>query len=306
MLGSWGIGESVLRSALETNGVSVDAVFTRLADSASSDPYRNMVADLAASAGIPVHPPKAASGADGVALLAQLAPDVILSAAHPTLLAPNLLSVPRFGALNLHGSLLPKHRGTSPVNWALIRDEAETGLTMHYIDEGMDTGDVIYQERVAITDTDTPGTLADRIRALAPQLIKRALTTLVAGHALPRIRQDDTAASYSPRLKGADLSIDWTKSARAVWSFIRGTSQRGLGARTTLAGSEFRVWSAIEPSQPHAPSPINSPGTVTAASSERIEVQCGDRVLEIPLSSLERESGVSMPEVGSAFSGSAD
>nr|MBA3657905.1 methionyl-tRNA formyltransferase [Gemmatimonadaceae bacterium] len=183
--------------------------------------------------------------------------------------------------LNLHGSLLPLHRGTSPVNWALIRDERETGLTMHYIDEGMDTGDVIFQERIPISDDDTPGTLSDSIKALAPAMIRRALKKLVDGGQLPRTPQDNSRASFSPRLRNDDLLIDWRKPARTVWSFIRGTSQPGLGARARVGSSEITLWGSLVQSGNVQSQGTAVPGTVIAADDISIDVQCGTGILRI-------------------------
>lgn len=283
VLGSWGIGEAVLRAALETEGVDVVAVFTRVRDEGSDDPFRNLVANLADQSGVRTFPPKAAAGTEGEDLLRSLAPDVILSAAHPSLLSPGFLKIPRYGLLNLHGSLLPKNRGTSPVNWALIRDEAETGLTMHYIDEGMDTGDVIYQEVVPIADSDFPGTLADRIKAHAAPMIQRALKQLLGGHSLPRTVQDHSRATLAPRLKPADLVIDWDQDARVVWSFIRGTSQPGLGARTNVDGRETIIWRAIIGQL----SAGEKPGTVVSSDSEWLTFACKDRLLQVSRTALE-------------------
>ncbi len=283
VLGSWGIGEAVLRGALETAGVEVAAVFTRPRDDSNTDPFRNLVADLAAAAKVPVFSSREASGRDGVRLLQDIAPDVVLSAAHPTLLTRDFLAVPPKGLLNLHGSLLPRNRGTSPVNWALIRDERETGLTMHYIDEGMDTGDVIFQERIQIDDDDYPSTLADRIRALAGPMIRRAMLDLLEGKSLPRRKQDDSAATFAPRLRAEDLVIDWNRPAREVWSFIRGTSQPNLGARAPIAGRNAIVWRAeIE----HGGA-LAAPGTVTAHGDSFVVVACKDGAIRISHSAID-------------------
>lgn len=283
VLGSWGIGEAVLRAALTTPGVEVAAVFTRARDDWSTDPFRNLVADLAESVNAPLFEAKAASGTDGVRLLRDIAPDVVLSAAHPALLTADFLEVPPKGLLNLHGSLLPRNRGTSPVNWALIRDERETGLTMHYIDRGMDTGDVIFQERIQITDDDFPTTLADRIKLLAGPMMRRALGDLIDGRSLPRIKQDDGAATFAPRLRASDLVIDWNKPAREVWSFIRGTSQPNLGARAHLPELKAIIWRAgIEQG-----GTSSAPGTVVRQSDSSFVVACREGALRIPGSAIQ-------------------
>lgn len=283
---SWGIGEAVLRAALESEGSEVVGVFTRPIDSSSGDPWRNIVANLAQQRDVPVFASRAAGGEEGVARLRALKPDVILSAAHPNLLSGDFLRVPRFAALNLHGSLLPRNRGTSPVNWALIRDERETGLTMHFLDEGMDSGDIAYQETVPITDEDFPGTLADRIKSHAAPMVLRALGQLHRGEKLPRAKQDETGVTLAPRLRAPDLQIDWRRPARTVWSLIRGTSQPGLGARTTACGAELIISESFETERI-----AGSAGEVVEADIESVWVSCADRCLLIPRAAIVGDSG---------------
>jgi methionyl-tRNA formyltransferase len=283
---SWGIGEAVLRAALESEGSEVVGVFTRPVDPSSNDPWRNVVANLALKRDIPVFVSRDASGEEGVTRVRSLKPDVILSAAHPNLLSGDFLRVPRLAALNLHGSLLPRNRGTSPVNWALIRDERETGLTMHMLDEGMDSGDIVYQETVPITDEDSPGTLADRIKSHAAPMVLRALGQLHRGEKLPRTKQDETRVTLAPRLRAADLQIDWRQPARAVWSLIRGTSQSGLGARTKAKGTEVIISESFETERIAV-----SAGEVVEADNESIWVSCADKCLLIPRTAIAGESG---------------
>jgi methionyl-tRNA formyltransferase len=251
-------------------------VFTRPIDTETRDPWRNLVANLAQKHGIPLFQSRQTRGSEGAALLKDLEPDLLLSAAHPTILAPEFLAVPRLGSLNFHGSLLPRNRGTSPVNWALIRDEPETGLTMHFLDEGMDTGDVVYQQLVPIGDDDDPGTLADKVKGYAGPMVKRAIDHLRRGGNLPRAKQDEQRATYAPRLKPDDLYIEWNRPARQVWSFIRGTSQPGLGARTRADSAEFVIWRSVETARA-----ATQPGAVLESNNEWAWISCADKCLQV-------------------------
>jgi methionyl-tRNA formyltransferase len=159
----------------------------------------------------------------------------------------------------------------------LIREERETGLTLHFLDEGIDSGDIVYQQTQPITDADTPGTLADKIKAYAGPMVRRALNQIAAGETLPRTPQDSACATLAPRLRPDALRIQWNQPARAVWSFIRGTSQKGLGARAWVDGREVIIMSCAEHDHP-----ATTPGQVIAADTDQLLVSCADRCVIIP------------------------
>lgn len=299
-MGNWGIGQVALRAASSVEGWESVAVFTREFDAESDDPWRNATWNQAAKREIPRYSPDNIHSACSLKRLRELAPDLLLVAAFPRLLGPEVLAVPRLGALNLHGSLLPRNRGVSPINWALIRDEPDVGLTMHYIDEGMDSGDVVFQERVPVEREDSPATLADKIKALAPSMVRRALTSLATGEPLPRVGQDPGKATFAPRLTEDACRIDWTADARQVWSLVRGACQPGFGAWSMLDDrpvviTKCRVGDAAVSSA--------SPGTVISIVRMHAVIACGRGSVEIPLDHLRPRGGGGpcVPRVGDVF-----
>lgn len=291
-LGTWGIGETALQAALDVPGWNVVAVLTRPFDMASTDRWRNCVWNLAEQHNIPVSARKDINAPETVEWLASLDADLFLSAAFPKLLRAQVLNIPRFGSLNLHGSLLPKNRGTSPVNWALLRDEPQVGLTMHFIDEGMDTGDIVFQQAIDVTDEDLPFALADRIKELAPPMVRNALTYLRDGTPLPRTPQNHKEMTLAPRLTVEWREIDWAQSARQVWSFVRGLSQPGLGAWTRCEGNTFTLWrAAIETLH----DTVSSPGTILEID-DALHIACGTGIITIPQTAIRLQNGAPLIE----------
>ena len=292
-LGTWGIGQVALRTAVSIAGWEVEAVFTRPFDQTSTDVWRNAVWHEALNHHIPVFAPEEIKSDVILSMLRKMEPDLFLVAAFPRLLGARILKIPKHGALNLHGSLLPRNRGTSPVNWALIRDEKEVGLTMHYIDAGMDTGDIVFQTAIQVRDEDTLGVLADRIKAFAPEMIVQALTMIRDGEVLPRHPQDHIKATLAPRLHHQDCRINWSLSARQVWSLIRGTAQPNLGAWTTLSGRELVIWQAVV-DEDNPTSDRWALGTVISVDDTFVVVACGTGAIRVAVSQLEwrREKGL--------------
>jgi methionyl-tRNA formyltransferase len=268
-MGMWGVGDIALRTLLDSPDCRITGVVTRPADPDSQDPWRNRVWQSATENGLPIF----TSGVNtdvGHEFLKSLQPDLILLAAFWQLIKQPILELPPLGVLNLHGSLLPKNRGVSPLNWALLRGEAQVGLTLHFVDEGMDTGDIVFQEPMAVGQDDTPGELSDRMNTLVPGLVSRALETLAQGHTLPRRSQDHTRATFAPRLRHADLQIDWGQSAVAVRNLIRAACQPNLGAWTNWQEQEIVIWGAQPSGETNA-----EPGTVLDVNGERLWVACG-------------------------------
>ena len=150
------------------------------------------------------------------ASLAQLGADLFAVVAFGSILSPALLAAPRLGAINLHGSLLPSYRGASPVQRALWDGRAATGVTTLWMDEGIDTGDLILQRWESIRPEDDAASLASRLAQLGAPLLAESLVLAHQGHA-PRQKQDRAAGSYAPKLTKADGAIDWELDAEAVW-----------------------------------------------------------------------------------------
>jgi methionyl-tRNA formyltransferase len=158
-----------------------------------------------------------------IATLRELNPEVIVVAAYGQILPKEILVLPRFGCINVHASLLPLYRGAAPINWAIIRGETETGITIMQMDEGMDTGPVLMKESMPIDPGDTAGTLTERLSVLGAKLIAAALPQIEAGKLSPQA-QDSSRATMAPLLKKEQGLIDWTLSADEIRNRIRGLS----------------------------------------------------------------------------------
>ena len=202
-------------------------------------------------------------------------PDIITVTAFGRILPPAVLNLPPNGCVNVHGSLLPKYRGAGPVQWAIIRGEQETGITTMLMDEGMDTGAMLLQEKLEVLPDDTAGTLAPRLAALGGGLLIDTLARLKAGTLVPT-KQDDRQATMAPLLKKEDGLIDWTLSAKALTNRVRGLSP-WPGAYTFLGDERWNIWKAIS----QAGATTDAPGTIVAVNKQAISVTTGDGLLEI-------------------------
>jgi methionyl-tRNA formyltransferase len=149
-----------------------------------------------------------------------LAPDVIVVVAYGQILPRDVLEIPRLACLNLHASLLPRWRGAAPIQAAIAAGDHETGITVMYMDEGLDTGEILLQRRVEILPNDTGGSLHDRLAQIAPEALLESLRLVAAGNA-PRIPQENACATYAPKLKREHGQIDWSESAEAIERKIR-------------------------------------------------------------------------------------
>lgn len=150
----------------------------------------------------------------------ELNPDLIVVAAYGKILPKELLEIPKFGAINVHASLLPKYRGASPISEAIIQGESETGVTIMLMDEGMDTGDILSQEKIVIASDDTTATLSQKLSVLGAKLLIKTLKKYLAGEIKPQ-KQDDSLATYTKILKKEDGKINWNDSAFTIERKIR-------------------------------------------------------------------------------------
>src|SRR5512138_2960767 len=165
--------------------------------------------------GVPVLQPEKVRDGRLAKELAALRPDVLCVAAYGRILGADLLGLAPFGAVNVHGSLLPKYRGAAPIQWAIARGERETGVSIMQMDEGLDTGDVLLQRALAIRDEDTAETLAPRLAEVGAAALVEALALLARGAIVP-VRQDGTRATLARILEKEDGRIDWRRPAKAV------------------------------------------------------------------------------------------
>ena len=238
------------------------------------------VEQLARARGLPVITPENANDPALVAQIRALAPDFLFSFYYRNMLGPELLALPRRGAYNLHGSLLPKYRGRVPVNWAVIMGERETGATLHQMVEKPDAGGIVGQEGAPIGPEDTAAEVFAKVTDAAARVLARALPGLIAGSA--RITpQDLSKGSYFGGRKPEDGRIDWAKSAQEVHDLVRGVAPPYPGAFTRIGAMTLRILRPrLEPNR-HPRS--GAPGLYFEAGS--FFADCGDgkvlRLLEI-------------------------
>jgi methionyl-tRNA formyltransferase len=223
---------------------------------------------VAEQAGVPIVQPTSARKPELLAALQGAAPDVCVVVAYGKILPTPVLEVAPHGCLNIHGSLLPKYRGAAPIQWAVIRGETQTGVTIMQLDEGMDTGPMLLERAVSIGPSDTAGTLHDALAPVGAQLLLEALTGLEAG-TLEARAQDDAAASYAPMLKKDDGIVHWERTATEVRDLIRGVDP-WPGAVTTLDGLRLKLFGPVL----HDGS--GAPGEVLGVGADGLVVACGE------------------------------
>lgn len=179
---------------------------------------------------------------EGSQLLKDLNPDLMVTAAFGQILSKENLETPTIGCINVHGSLLPKYRGAAPIQWAIIDGEKETGITTMLTDIGIDTGDILKQYKMPISETETAGVLFERMALEGAHALKDTLAHLIAGD-LTREEQDEAAATHCKMLKKEDGFIDWMRSAMQISNQIRGMNPWPC-AFTTLNDEVFKIWAS--------------------------------------------------------------
>lgn len=189
---------------------------------------------MALAAGVPVWQPERIRRPEAVEAVRALAADVCVVFAYGQILPPAVLDAPRLACLNLHASLLPKYRGAAPIHAAVLAGERESGLTVMYMDPGLDTGAALLERRLPLRRRETAGSLHDRLGEVAPGALFEALDLLASGQA-PRQPQDDALATYAPKLEKASGRVDWTRDHVTLDRFVRGMTP-WPGAFTTLSG----------------------------------------------------------------------
>jgi methionyl-tRNA formyltransferase len=221
------------------HGVAVPLVVTH-EDNPAETIWFDSVARIAEANGLPYVTPADPNEASVVARIRDLAPDFLFSFYYRQMLQPALLAIPVRGALNMHGSLLPKYRGRVPVNWAILHGETETGATLHYMAVKPDAGDIVAQTAVAILPNETARDVFDKVTLAAAATLDRTLPALLAGTA-PRIVQDLAQGSYFGGRKPSDGRIDWRQTARNIHNLVRAVAPPFPGAFTSVGGATLRV-----------------------------------------------------------------
>lgn len=248
-MGTPEIAKAVLEKVLETGktneAIRVSAVFTQPDKPVGRKQIltKPPVKELAEEWGIPVYQPRRIKREKWVSLLKELAPDLILVAAFGQILSKEILDIPQFGCLNLHTSLLPKYRGAAPIQWVIVKGETKTGVTLMQMDPGMDTGDILWQEEVAIEDRETADTLYEKLSRTAADMAAKAVLHLENGGTFGPVKQREEDATYAPIIQKEDGRIDWSKGAKIVDCQVRGFAG-WPGAFSYLNGKKLTVMEA--------------------------------------------------------------
>jgi methionyl-tRNA formyltransferase len=219
-------------------------------------------------------------------------PDLIVVAAYGKILPSTILTLPPLGCLNVHASLLPKYRGAAPIQWAIARGERETGVTIMRISERMDAGDILLQKAMPITDTDTAGTLHDKLAILGAETLCETLRLLKEGQLVAH-PQNEAEATYAPLIKKEDGRIDWRQDAETIERRIRAFNP-WPSAYTTLHGKLLKIFAAqIAPSSPR---PASLPGTVREVTPVSLVIATGSGCLALREIQLEGKKRMSVEE----------
>jgi methionyl-tRNA formyltransferase len=200
----------------------------------------------------------------------ELQPDLLVVVAFGQIIPGKVLRSAMWGGINIHASLLPRYRGSAPIQWAIINNEKTTGLTTMFMDEGMDTGPIILQQEVDILEGETAGELHDRLSSLAPELLMKTIQGLNKGTVAPR-KQDETLATYAPKLTKEQGLIDWSRPAEQICGLIRGLDP-WPGAFTPYQGGMMKLFGCLTS---HHEEHSFSPGRIRNVGDRGLEIETG-------------------------------
>lgn len=269
-----------LRRLLE-EGFDVAAVFTQ-PDKPKNRGMRlapSPVKAAALEAGLPVYQPETLRDGAALETLRALEPELLVVVAYGKLLPDVLLALPRYGAVNVHGSLLPRYRGAAPIQWAVLNGDTHTGVSTMYLAHDMDDGDVIYSEETEIGEQETAGELFDRLAVLGAGLLTRTLRAIEDGTA-PRTPQNGAEATYTRPLDKSLCPIDWNRTPREIIKHVCGLNPWPV-ATAELGGTHFKIFRVERADMRTA----HAPGAIVAAGRDGITVACANgetvRVVEL-------------------------
>lgn len=216
-------------------------------------------------------------------LIESLKPDAIAVVAYGKILPKNIIDMPKYGCINVHGSLLPHYRGAAPIQWSIINGDKVTGISTMFMDEGLDTGDILLQTKVSINDDETSEELKKRLSVIGAELLIKTLKELENG-TLERIKQDDSQATLSPPLDKITGDIDWNKPAQEIHNLVRGSNPWPI-AHTLLRGKNFKIYKSRVSTYR-----ISQPGKII--STDPLIVGCGEntslQLLEVQIEGKKR------------------
>jgi methionyl-tRNA formyltransferase len=262
-----------LRRLVANPGISVEAVITQpdrprgRGQQVSGSPVK----EAALAANLRVYQPETIKSDSAQEFLKRVAPDAVVIIAYGQIIPGRLLTIPRLGWINLHASLLPRHRGAAPIHWAIANGEITTGLTTMQIDAGMDTGPILLQQELEIGPEEIAPELAARMSEIGAGLIVDSLLRLDRGEISPR-PQDNERSSYAPILKKEDGRIEWTRTAQQIYNRMRGFAP-WPGSYTTFRGRTCHLWG--RPERGAAADGRITPGEIIPSTKD-VYVACGE------------------------------
>jgi methionyl-tRNA formyltransferase len=234
------------------------------------------IKELALTHNIEVLQPEKASDKSFCAQIQNMEPDLIIVVAFGQILKREFLRIPKWGAINIHASLLPKYRGAAPIQRAILNNEPRTGLTVMHMDEGMDTGPILYQTEVLILKDETAGQLHDRLALLAGEVIVMSLADM-AGNPVTEIPQDDSLATYAPKIQKTDTLVDWASPASEISCLIRALDP-SPGAHTFLDGKKVKLFASTVVEEEGT---NDVPGRILRCKKDKIHVESGQGIVGI-------------------------
>ena len=217
---------------------------------------------------IPVYQPNTLKNGESAQLLRELAPELIVVVAYGKLIPQEILDIPKYGCVNVHGSLLPELRGAAPIQWAVINGLEETGVTTMQLDAGLDTGDILLVKKTKIEENETSGELFDRLKVLGAEVLMETIDAMLKDELKPE-KQDDSKSTYASMLNKSFSPVDWSKPAKSVHNHIRGLEPWPV-ATTVINGKPVKLFGSIMGNEFNG-----KPGEVVS-NEKQLEVCCGD------------------------------
>lgn len=245
------------------------------------------VKEAALKHNIPVLQPEKISESEQLQEVLAYKPDLVVTAAFGQLLPNELLDYPTFGCINVHASLLPKYRGGAPIHQAIVDGEKESGITIMYMVEKLDAGDILTQVSVPIEETDHVGSLHDKLSIAGAELLSETIPNLIKGEITPR-KQDETQATFASNIKREQERIDWRKAGEAIYNQIRGLHPWPVAFTTLADGTAMKVWWGEKVSEKAK----GQPGTIISLADDGIIVATGNetaiKITDIQLAGKKR------------------
>ncbi|MBS6507720.1 MAG: methionyl-tRNA formyltransferase [Paraclostridium bifermentans] len=248
------------------------------------------VKELALKYDIPVYQPLKAREESFVDTLKEMNPELIVVVAFGQILPKSILDIPKYGCVNVHASLLPRYRGAAPLNWVIINGEEKTGVTTMYMDEGLDTGDMILKSEIPLDDEITAGELHDKMMIDGAKVLKETIDLIEKGEA-PREKQSNEDTCYSPIMNKSLGNIDWKKSAIYIHNLVRGINP-WPSAYTTYEGQTMKIWKTkvIDKNSD------KDPGTIISVDKEGINVSTSEGIVQIKEIQMAGKKRMEVPE----------